>query len=113
METFEVNTQWSHNPNCILTLGRYQNNDHIAVSVYSLDEGPFANITVNIDSTDSQPKNFGFVDTNNFPEAEAIIEKLKIGRKTGQYGASGFCMYPLYEFDEKAIKKYVFDRRKR
>ncbi len=107
MKTFEVRTQWSHCTDCVLTLNRYADNDHIAVCVYSLSEGPFAHLTVNLDATDEFPKNFGFVDTNNFPEAEELIDQLKIGKITEYRAQSCFCVYPLYEFDEKAIEEYV------
>ena len=108
METFGVKTQWSNSQNCILTLGLYSNNEHIAIGVYSLDEGPFAKLTVNLDSTDKWPLHYGYVDTNNFPEAEELIERLHIGRPVGVFGSSGFCWYPLYEFYEEVIKNYVF-----
>lgn len=105
--TFTVDTEYSHQEDCIFAIGQYQGNGHIAVAIYSLSEGPFANVTVNLDTTDNYPENFGYVDTNNFPEAEAIIKNLGIGKKTNIVGRSGFCFYPLYEFDVEAIKKYM------
>ena len=113
MDTFEVKTQWSECDDCVLVRNRYADNDHIALSIYSLSEGPYAGLTVNLDQTDKLPKNFGFVDTNNFPEAPELIGKLGIGKFTGEYGASGFCVYPLFEFDEEAIKKYVLESASR
>jgi len=106
-KTFRVSTQWSVTEDCILTLDEYADNRHVAISIWSLSEGPFAHITVNLPSTDRFPANYGYVDTNNFPEAEKVIADLGIGKPVGQYDVSGFCFYPLYEFDLEAIRKFV------
>lgn len=105
--TFEVNTMWGTTPDCFLNVSRYSNNDHIAISVWSESEGPFSGLTVNLRETIRYPKNFGYVDTNNFPGAEELIERLGIGKWTGGLFSSGFCTYPLYEFDEKAIERWT------
>ena len=34
------------------------------------------------------------------------IEKYKLGKPTGKFKISGFCCYPLYEFDLDEIAKY-------
>ena len=107
MKTFEVKTLYSHVEDCILCRDTYLDNNHIALSVYSLSEGPFADITVNLSFTDTLPENCSFVDTNNFPEAEALIARLGIGRPLGKTAISGFCSYPLYEFDTEAVDSYV------
>lgn len=98
MKTFEVATAFSHEPNCILRRNEYSNNKHIALSVWC-EDGPFANITVNLPETKRHPKNFGFVDNNNFPQAIELIKELGIGKFAGEYAHSGWCAYPLYEFD--------------
>ena len=105
--TFEVQTRYSHTPRCVLHKNEYYDNHHIALSIFSLEDGPFADITVNLPSTAKFPKNFGFVDTNNFPEAPALIERLGIGRATPFRDSSVFCTYPMYEFDEDAINTYT------
>ena len=108
--TFTVKTRWGDYPNCILKQAQYTTNNHIAISIVSLEEGPFSNLTVNLDDTKRYPENYGFVDTNNFPEAESLILQLGIGEETGIIGGSGFCLYPLYKFDYDAIKKYTEKR---
>ena len=107
MKTFEVKTMWSTTPDCYLSVSKYEINDHISISIWSKSEGPFANLTVNISRTSCYPKHFGYVDTNNFPEGTALIERLGIGKWTGKIFSSGFCTYPLYEFDEEAIKAWT------
>lgn len=104
---FEVSTPYSHVTDCVLVSDRYANNDHISLEIFSVEEGPFANITVNLPQTKMWPENFGFVDVNNFPQALSVIEKLGIGRHTGQFATSGFCVYPLYRFDEDKIAEYA------
>ena len=106
MKTFEVKTAYSCEPNCFLEQAEYSENQHIALSVWC-DDGPFADITVNLPDTKRYPKNFGFVDINNFPQALALINKLGIGEPVGYHAFSGWCEYPLYEFDLEAIKKWT------
>ncbi len=48
--------------------------------------------------------NLAYLDTNNFPDAEKFVKKAKIGSFTGIYGYSGYCQYPLYKFDPKALE---------
>ena len=62
---------------------------------------PFATLTVNLG--EKLAKNQAYVDTNNCPWAEGFIEKYGLGKETGRIGMSGFCFYPLYEFDMEAI----------
>ena len=107
MKTFEVKIRWSTTPDCYLSVEKYAANDHIAISIWSESEGPFADLTVNLSETAKYPKHYGYVDVNNFPEATALIERLGIGKWTGGLFSSGFCTYPLYEFDEEALKKWT------
>ena len=76
----------------------YSNNGALAITLYSPTEGPFATLTVNLDGP-KPPKGHAFVDTNNCPWAEAFIKEHGLGKPTGMVGYSGFCQYPLYEFD--------------
>lgn len=61
---------------------------------------PYATLTVNLPNTilKVQP-NQAFVDLNNFPTAEDFVTHNGLGKFTGLYDVSGFCTYPLYEFD--------------
>ena len=62
---------------------------------------PFATLTVNLGK--GLPENQAFVDINNCPWAEEFIEENGLGKDTGRIGASGYCFYPLYEFDMEVI----------
>lgn len=87
----------------------YVNNEHLAVFVVSEDEygdeEPFTNLTVNL-QTAPIPDNCAFIDTNNNPWAEEFLVENNIAEPTGVYGSSGFCRYPLYEFNLSKIDKY-------
>ena len=107
MKTFEVTTMWSTTPDCFLSVDSYADNGHVAISVWSESEGPFAGLTVNLPETKNYPTNYAFVDTNNFPEAPEMIRRLRIGKYTGRMAVSGYCMYPLYQFDETALKEWA------
>ena len=80
----------------------YHNNGNLAIRLYC-SEGPFATLTVNLEKL---PKGYAYVDTNNCPWAESFISENNLGRFTGEYGFSGFCSYPLYNFNpKKEVKK--------
>lgn len=106
MKTFEVETMFSHYGHCTLSQSEYTNNGHIALSIWC-EDGPFADLTVNLDTTKKYPKNYGYVDTNNLPISMALIKRLGIGTWTGITDYSGWCEYPLYEFDLEKIKEYT------
>ena len=107
MKTFDVVTMYATYKDCVLELNEYSNNGHVALSIFSPEEGPIASITVNTDGIALSPKNFSCVDRNNFPEGEHIISELGIGKPTGYTIRSGFVNYPEYEFDMDAIKALI------
>ena len=83
-------------------------NDNIALQLYDRAEGPFAALTVNIERL---PAGYAAIDTNNFEEAEDIIEKYNLGTDTGKSVLSGYCIYPVYQLNMSEIEKYVENRR--
>ena len=84
---------------------QYSNNGTLAILLWSPEEGPFAKLTVNIEDSDSlASESKAFVDTNNCPWAEEFIQENGLGEFTGIYGNSGFCTYPLYEFNIGKLK---------
>lgn len=80
----------------------YKNNKSLAIFLYGEDDEWFCDITVNLPEnqlSNPERKDIAFVDTNNSPWLPAFIEKHGLGKPTGNYGMSGFCVYPEYEFD--------------
>ena len=70
---------------------------------------PYADVTVNLNFGDEKlPINQGYLDTNNMPELEKFITENKLGKFTGLVKQSGFCTYPLYEFDMDRVREFEF-----
>jgi hypothetical protein len=82
----------------------YANNKTLAIQLWC-EDGPFATLTVNIE--DAHRAECQYVDTNNCPWAEHFIQEYNLGAPTGNYGMSGFCLYPEYRFDIEELKKYA------
>lgn len=57
---------------------------------------PFATLTTNLGR---QNYGYAYVDVNNCPWAEESIGKYGLGKFVGETCNSGFCVYPLYEFN--------------
>ena len=83
-----------------------------ALSLESPDNGElYTVLTVNLEESPA----FGipdkaFIDTNN--NGDEIIEWLKannLGKETGRMAASGWCIYPEFEFDMNEVEKYVYE----
>lgn len=49
-------------------------------------------------------KNCAYIDTNNCEFAEQLREQ-GLATDTGFYKSSGFCQYPLWEFDESMLRE--------
>ena len=79
----------------------YYANKNLAIEMFSPTEGPFARLTVNLG--DKLKDGFAYVDTNNCPWAEDFIVENGLGKDTGVIGRSGYCMYPLYEFNMEVL----------
>ena len=86
------------------TATRYTYGESLAVVLNTEDGEPFATLTVNIpDSYFYANDHRAFVDTNNCPWAEAFLKDTGIATPAGVIGHSGYCDYPLYDFDLSKI----------
>lgn len=94
---FTVYTEYETYEHCTYSKRQY-GNKHIAIQLYC-EEGPLATLTTNIPGIEAYPRNFSCVDTNNCPWGENLVDELGIGKPTGWYLRSGFCTYPVYEFN--------------
>lgn len=80
----------------------------IAIQAFK-DGEPYGTMTVNLPNQITGDcemigiKNAAYIDTNNFPWATLFIEK-GFATDTGFIKRSGFCEYPLYQFDESWLK---------
>lgn len=83
----------------------YKSNDTLAVVMFEEATGEeYGVITVNIDGYDCLCDDTrAFLDTNNFPEIREFLEDNNLATYVGCDGLSGFCTYPLYQFDVTKI----------
>ena len=99
MKYYEVKS-YGHTYNVRAELTHYMDNNTLAICLITDSGEPFCNLTTNImDSNIWADEDHAFVDTNNCPWAEEFIAENKLGTPMGYVGRSGFCTYPLYEFD--------------
>ena len=98
MEMYPVHTRFGDHE-VLAYRNTYYGNGNLCIQLFTEIE-PFATLTVNLNSyKETMPANMAYVDTNNCPWAEQFIAENKLGKATGKYKSSGFCTYPLYEFD--------------
>lgn len=95
---FTVKTEWGTYIDIRVRKTSYADNGSLAVQLFSITEGPFAVITVNIEETKKLGENEAFVDVNNCPWAPRFIEENGLGEPIDKIGFSGFCVYPAYKF---------------
>lgn len=88
-------TSNTSNVDIITTTYVEYNNLCIALETSDTHEA-YAVLTVNLQRL---PANQAAIDTNNHPEAPEFIESNNLGHATGRTIKSGFCEYPVYEFD--------------
>ena len=106
MKTYKL-TAWGKTYDVQIRKSRYTENKNLALIVDYFDEDyqgwmPYANMTVNLGPLSD---GFAYVDANNCPWAEELIAVSGIGTPVGAWKASGWCMYPLYQFDVDSIEE--------
>ena len=106
-KTINMTTRFGEVRNGCMTMNQYADNKHIALQLWD-EEGPYAGITVNVRGIRAFPENCSAVDVNNFPDAVRLIRETGIGKHTGKYLVSGWCNYPVYEFDAEKVREYVW-----
>lgn len=80
---------------------QYNDNKTLAVKLVSAIPpwSPFATISVNLGGG-RQDDTHAYLDTNNCPWAVEFLQDNEIAKPVeGAIGVSGFCTYPLYEFN--------------
>ena len=103
MKTYKLDL-YGETFNLTATIEHYSNNDSLAICLETDEGEPFDTITVNLMESSFIGENQAFIDTNNCSWAEKFIKKYKLGKPTGIMGYSGYCSYPLYEFNLEAFK---------
>jgi len=94
----------------VLRKGTYQNNNTLAIQMVEVyddgNEEMFGVITKNIDDSNylCKDNNCAFIDTNNM--GNDIVKWLRennVATCKGPVGFSGFCCYPLVEFNADVL----------
>lgn len=85
-----------------IKVNKYSSNGNLALDLITDNNEPFAVITKNLIKFESKTR--ACIDINNYPWARDFIEENELGVCIAQYIKSGFCEYPVYEFDLKKFK---------
>lgn len=75
----------------------------LALSLISVSDGLFCTLSANIEDESLTNDKCFFVDENNCPFAEAFLIENKIAAPTGNFGFSGFCVYPEFELIDESL----------
>lgn len=94
-------------PTCTLEPRHYRDGS-LAIEIVLAEYGePWATATVNLDAYTGaklQSATRAYLDVNNCGnELMTFLVDNKIARPTGLWAQSGFCQYPLFEFDLNAL----------
>lgn len=111
MEKIYNLNKYDENYKIVLRKDTYMNNGTLAVLMVVIydngEEEIWSDLTVNIfDSDIMATDKMAFIDTNN--NGDDIIQWLVdngIGHPTGHNGRSGYCVYPLFKFDDMVVEK--------
>lgn len=101
---YKVKT-WGEEYEIRLFSTKYVDNNSLAITAEEPDGMPFTTFTVNLEESRGLPANQAYLDTNNNPWAEQFLTENKLGKPVGCFAVSGFCLYPLWEFDLSKIEK--------
>ena len=83
----------------------------MALSLFTADDDePYVTLSVNLPEHDPIKPNQTFIDTNNCYGVEEFLGSLSGAKQVTENGVpvtaqSGYCTYPLYEFDENLLRE--------
>jgi len=89
-----------------ISVNHYQADGSLCVDLWNQEEGPIARLTTCLNKKGIE-ENMSYLDENNCPWSLDFIEHYGLGRNTGKVGFSGYCMYPLIEWDLTELEKYA------
>lgn len=102
----DMKTKFCTHRNVHLQISNYLTDDSIAIEAWNETEGPIATLTVCLNDK-SLGKDETYIDINNCPWAMGFIEKNGFGQRTGRFGRSGYCIYPVVKLDIEQLQKYL------
>lgn len=99
-------TEYSEYKDVKIAINHYVRDNSLAIKLWNEEEGPIAMITTCLcDPTLNE--NEAYIDTNNCPWAMDFITQNNLGRDTDYSRSSGYCVYPLVEFNMDELNKYI------
>ena len=101
-----VKTEYREYKDCYIVIERYMADGGICIRIWNDADGPIATLTKCL-VDGNLGKYDAYIDTNNLPWAMDFIAEYNLGEKTGRYGHSGYCTYPVVRFDYPECCKYV------
>lgn len=104
-KTYKYKSEWGDTYNLQIAKHVYSENGTLAIQLIDVDEHElFAIITVNLPFSDTLESNQQFINTNDLPNIGEWLTENGIAKKVkGATATSGFCTYPVYEFDLSKI----------
>ena len=109
MEPIKFKSQWGKEYKIVFYKDKYLDNNRLYIGCMCEDEEyggyePYCNVTVNL--AQRMPEgNFGFLDTNNGePNLFDLMFDKGWMEDTGNFGMSGFCIYPLVKFSNEFLE---------
>ena len=109
MYTLKYNSPYNTVETLRFQIGMYDFDKSLAVQAFSQSEDcadywePYGTITVCLSVGCAD--NCAFVDTNNLPSIDAVLEKAGVAKRTGRMQQSGFCVYPEMRFNTNILKQ--------
>lgn len=105
MTSLNVKTEYSEYKDCKLRVGKYVEDNSVAVEIYNRWDGPIARVTTCL-CDHSLAEDEAYVDTNNCPWAVALLEENGFAERTGRTRRSGYCEYPAMKFDRSKMAEF-------
>ena len=99
------NRDGGHDADCKLRVGKYVEDNSVAVEIYNRWDGPIARVTTCL-CDHSLAEDEAYVDTNNCPWAVALLEENGFAERTGRTRRSGYCEYPAMKFDRSKMAEF-------
>lgn len=105
MTSLNVKTEYSEYKDCKLRVGKYVEDNGVAVEIYNRWDGPIARVTTCL-CDHSLAEDEAHVDTNNCPWAVALLEENGFAERTGRTRRSGYCEYPAMKFERSKMAEF-------
>lgn len=103
-QMFQFPTFRGHTSTVTVRVNSYLHNKNLYVGLTLHEDGypePFGDMSVNIDDL---PPFSAALDTNNLPHVAEFVEREGLAKPTGINLSSGYCQYPVYQFDPEALR---------